>query len=304
MIGIPYTIQNKNGDSIVINDHSNPDRIIALQQYPGFDVDIKNNESPREGQHGIWDFNSYFGKRLITFQGVIIGKTEADVETVKNNLMNVLTLPIQPTTINNGKVTLKWSDILGDSWQIEAKLYRAVQFSRDMKQTYKLDFTFSLKAPDPFIVGQSLISVTGIRGYTSVGVHFPITLPATVGQNEVGQITIPNPSSVDSYTTIRLYGESAGTINTPTITNLSTGKFFKLWAVIDGADDYIEIDSKNGTVIDKDGNDLSGYIAGGSEFIMLKPGENKLIYKSDEDPQIVLYLPSAPYSVAFRKTKI
>ena len=304
MIGTQFTITNRGGESFILNNHSNPDRIVALQAYPTFDVDIKNNEVSREGQHGVWDFYSYYGRRSITFRGVIVGSTEAEVEAARDDMVKILALPVQPGTSEDGYVTVKWADANGSSWQIEAKLQNSINFNRNLKETYRLDFIFSLKAADPFIVSQNLITVVGTRGYVSAGAGFPIELPAVIGESQVGVVNINNTGAVYAHTVIRIYGESAGDITNPVIENLTTGQRFELATVISGEDNWIEIDSKEGTAVDQDGTDVSGTIVGSSNFITLKPGENQLLYSSDEDPQIVVYLPTAPFSTSFRLTKI
>lgn len=305
MIGIQYTIENKAGASFVINDHTtDPENFIALQSYPQFDLDVKNTEINREGQHGIWDFFSYYGKRAITFQGVIIGESEEQVEAIKKNMQTVLGFPLQPTTANDGYVYLRWSDLDGGDWQIECKLVNLIQFSRPMRQQYRLDFSFSLKSPDPFIYSQELHSIAGFRGYERSGSTFPIALPTLLGISYKNLLTAVNDGAVDTHTIIRIYGEVDGAITNPRILNLTTGKSFFLDSTIADENGWIEIDSKNGTVVNQSGADLSGDIIGVSEFITLAAGTNELIYLSDEDPLITLYEPSAPWTVAFRDTKI
>lgn len=305
MIGTTYTITNRDGELIKINDHvTNPNQIIALQEYPSFDVDIKNNEIDREGQHGIWDFYSYFGKRIMTFSGVIVGATEQDVEAVKNKLIKVTSIPLQSDEDNDGYVVVKWTDVNGESWQVEAKLIKSIQFGRPMKQNYRLDFNFSLKANDPYLYSQTLNTQVGIRGYIQQGAQFPIELPATIGQNLNNLLTVTNDGEVSIHTLIRIYGEDQGDITNPKIENRTTGKTFQINTVITGASNWIEIDSNEGTVVDQSGADLSGDIDTESEFILLAPGSNELLYTSDEDPVITLESPTAPWSIKFRTAKI
>jgi hypothetical protein len=83
---------------VTINDHTDPQNVIALQDYPTFDLDIRNEEIPKDGQHGIWDFYSFYGRRLIVFSGVIVGEDEAHVVTLRDTLINVTKLPAQPRT--------------------------------------------------------------------------------------------------------------------------------------------------------------------------------------------------------------
>jgi len=55
MIGTKFTLENADGQSIIINDHdTDPLNCIALQEYPTFELEIKNQEIAKEGQqYGI-----------------------------------------------------------------------------------------------------------------------------------------------------------------------------------------------------------------------------------------------------------
>lgn len=306
MIGYQYTITNKDGLSIVINDHTTtPSQVIALQSYPDFDVDVKTSEIERQGQHGIWDFFSYYGRRNISFEGVIVGDDEADVEAVKQKLGQVLALPTQPTDTSNGYVTLKWTDANGDSWQVDAKVYRAPTYSRRLKETFRVDFRFSLKADDPFIVGQTENTNNGTRGYVdNGGLIVPTDVPFSWNLTNQNVLNITNDGAAFAQTIIRLNGEAAGAITNPVIKNLTTGKTFQVAYTIPDENGYIEINSKLGTVVDQDGLDLSGFITDDSDFVLLAQGVNQLMYTSDQDPYLVLYLPTATFSVKHRNTTI
>jgi len=304
MIGWQFTITDKKGNSFTINDHTDPNNFVALQAYPQFDVAIKNSEIDKEGQHGIWDFFSYYGRRTVTFQGVIVGSDEQTVEVIKSMMQNILGFPAQPTAANDGQVYLEWTDLDGKDWEIECKLYSNIQFSRDIKKKYMLEFSFTLKASDPFILSQSSFSSAGTRGYYTSGGFFPLGLPSVLGVNPVNALSIVNGGSVFAQTTIRIYGEVEGAVTNPVIRNITTGKDFALSLTLADENSWIEIDSKQGTVLDQDGNDKSGNIVSTSEFITLQPGTNQILYMSDEDPLIVLYYPSASYTVGYRETKI
>lgn len=305
MIGTLYTITNQAGATFSFNDHvTNPLRFIALQAYPQFDLDIKNNEINKEGQHGIWDFFSFYGRRTINFSGIIVGENEIDVETQKNLMLNVLGFPTQPTATSAGIVYLRWTDILGSSWEIECKLASSVQFSRELRQKQTLEFNLSLKASDPFIYSQTEYSIAGTRGYVVAGGMFPLPMPALLGENYSGFISILNLSQIDAQTTIRIYGESTGAVTNPRIRNLTTGKRFNLSSSLANASSWIEINTKLGTVVNDAGVDKSGEIIGDSEFPILIPGINEILYESDQDPAIVLYSPSGPFTVKYRDTKI
>lgn len=309
MIGNIYTITNQAGDFIKINDHTtDPDNFIALQDYPLFDVDVKNEEMNREGAHGIWDFNSYYGKRAINFTGVIIGETEADVETIKTQMLKVLALPPIPEDESAGYVTIKWEDANGDDWQIDAKIQSYPRFQRGMKQNLRLGFQISLKAKNPEIESQTLLSSSGVRGWETGDATLPIELPAVIGLVFDNKMSVSNGGTVQAHTITRLYGEDGGITN-PKIYNITTNKLFKVNTTLADATEWIEINSKLGTVVDQDGNDLSGLVDSSSEYILLEIGTNEVVYLSDESegagsPLSTWEYPEATFSVSHRTTII
>jgi hypothetical protein len=287
MIGTQFTLTNKAHPerTITFNDFSSGS-FAALQAYPTFDLEIRNDEIAREGQHGSWDFFSFYGKRLISFQGVIAGETEADVITLKDLLEQVTELPAQPTTDDNGTVLILWTDPLGRAVQTEAKIYSPTRYSRGMRQGYKLDFLMTLKSPSPAIESQELFEVNGLRGYPLGGLTLPFTLEALLATTLVNKFNVSNAGSTVAETTVRLYGSAGLVNNNPRLTNLTTGVFMQINVALADETEYIEIDSKLGTIVDQDGADLSGSIEAGSSFIRLNPGTNELLYTTDESTGI------------------
>lgn len=308
MIGNIYTLTNKNGDSVSFNDHTDPLNVIALQEYPQFPVDVKNSEMDKEGQHGIWDFYSFYGKRLLTFTGKIIGEDEVSVEAQRFQLLKVVTLPPVPTTTDDGYLTLSWEDINGDEWQIDVKLQSSPNFRRNMRHVNDLDFQLILKAKDPQIESADLTEESGLRGWQQGSLLLEAELPALFDVIYNNTITTENLGTVPAHTIIRLYGEEGGITN-PYIVNLTTNKLFKVNVTLADATEYIEIDSKTGTIVDQDGNDKSAFVDSSSEFILLNIGENEFVYLSDESwgaesPVNTWEFPTAEFSVSHRLTII
>lgn len=303
MISTKFTIENQVGESITLNDHSDPQKVIALQSYPQFQAGVKNNEVRKQGQHGVWDFNNFYDKKLIIFEGVIVGRNEKEVDELKQKLNTVVSLPARPRG-DNDLVTVSWKGIDEKHWQIDAKLFDSINYNRRMKQTYRLDFRFILKAPDPFIIGKQKIRRQGTRGYIGSGASFPLEMPTIMGEAEVNVMTIDYKGQVDAEPKITLYGEDQGDITNPRIIDLTRDIEFKVETTLEGSDDYIVIDSKDGTVVDSNGDDISGLIASGSQFITLPAGVAELSYKSDEDPLVTLQSPTAVWNLSFRERKI
>ena len=305
MIGYKFKITSlQTGQFFYLNDFvTDPNNFIALQEYPGMEVDIKNAEIQKEGQHGIWDFFSFYGKRLMSFSGVIVGVDGNEVETLKKQMLRVLSLPPTPMVGNDGSVLVTWTDASGDNWQIQGKLYSQPKFDRNMKQSYKLDFAFALKCKNPEIESQEISLHDSVRGWKQGALMLPTLVPAMFDIAYNKSFIVDNNGAVVSNTIITVYGETGGVTN-PTIYNKTTGKFFTVNMTLTNSTKYLVIDSKLGTVVDQDGVDKSGLISLTSEYIRLVPGDNEIVYLSDETPLSSLVEPTAVIETQHRSTII
>ena len=208
MISYKFRLTNANGDYIDINDQTtDPLRFFALQDYPTFDVDIKNIETQKEGQHGIWDQYSFYGKRVINFSGIIIGEDEGDVEALKTKFLKVVSLPPIPESGNDGSILITWTDANGDDWQISAKLQGYPKFSRQMRQGSRLYFTLTLKAKNPEIESQEETTDSGTRGWEAGAIILPSLLPAVFGTKYNNVKTVNNAGPIPVHTIITIFGE-------------------------------------------------------------------------------------------------
>ena len=305
MIGYKFTVTNiASGQSFKINDFvTDPNNFIALQDYPGMDVDIKNAEIQKEGQHGIWDFFSFYGKRLMSFSGVIIGEDTDKVEILKTQMLRILSLPPAPSLTDDGSVLVSWTDASNNNWQIQGKLYSQPRFDRNMRQNYKLDFTFSIKCKNPEIESQEISLHSSVRGWKQGTLMLPTLVPAMFDIAYDKSFIVDNLGAIVSHTIIKLYGETDGVTN-PTVRNITTGKFFTVNMTLTNATKYLIIDSKLGTVKDQDGVDKSGLVSLQSEYIKLLPGDNSIVYTSDETPLSSLIEPTAVIETQHRSTII
>jgi len=279
MIGTKFTLINADGDVIVINDHTtDPYNIIALQEYPTFELEIKNQEIQKEGQHGIWDFNSFYGKRLIVFSGVIVGEDEEKVTEIQDLLKLVVGLPLEPTSMNDGVITIKYTDPRGRALQTTGKVFSSLKFNRSMKEDFKLNFQLVLKSANPDIESQTETASAGTRGYVAGSLQLPTKLASKIDIVERQTLDITNLGNTYANPVITINGA----LTNPKIENKTTGKYMEFTHTL-GAGEQIIIDVANGTIVDELGADISGDLVAGSEFIKLKSGINKLLLTSDEN---------------------
>lgn len=314
MIGFDFKVTNKQGESIIFNEgsqagaHVDPLNVYALQKYPQFTKSIKNNELQRNGQVGVWDFYSYYGRLSLTFTGIIISETHQTLEQMKAKMQRVFSLPAQPTETNDGYVKIEWTDDDGVAKTVEAKLSQDISFDRRLSDRTTMDFNINLKTKTPYIysgdVGGGFLQELGIRGYNSSGgIIMPTLFPISWAGSLQNVLTIDNTTSGgDAPTVIRLYGEAQQIITNPRIANLTLGTFMQVNVSLVDENDFIEIDGINGTIKNSAGVDISGSIVSGSQFITLSVANNDLIYTSDENPYITLFMPTAVLEVNYLQT--
>lgn len=214
MLAYNYTFtNNSSGDSFTIGLNEDGTRVcdegrgIMLQSYPIFDLAVRNDQRNKAGQHGIWDFFSFYGQRNITFQGVIMADTHASLIAFQDQIRQVLTLPAQPVaSTDDGYVNIKWTDVNNEEWNINAKILSDIQFSRTIGNQIRCSFLISMKAESPFILSTTEFSETQLRGWRMGQMLLPAFLPGKINikYNEV--LNIYQTGTADAPATYRLSG--------------------------------------------------------------------------------------------------
>ncbi len=303
MISYKYNFKNKSGAELILNDHNplTPDHVYALQSYPSISKSVKNNELDRNGQNNYWDFFSYYGKLSFNFSGIIVAENEIVLEQMKQDLLRVFSLPLQPTDINDGHITMEWQDNASVNKSVEVKLTNDIQFDRPLGKRYIMNFIIQLKAKTNYILDAGTpATATGTRAwYQQGGIILPTLLPLSWNPNWQNTLTV-NIIGNGGFPVIRVYGESQQKIINPKITNTTTGEVFLLNLDLENQNSWVEIDTENGTVMNNFGNDVSGFVDLDSSFINLVTGENKFLYTSDNDPYVSGLLPTAVLEIKYK----
>ena len=279
MIGIQFTLTNKEtGSEIKINDHvTDPNNVIALQAFPTFATDIRANDINKQGRHGVHKTPYYYGGKIISFSGIIVGESEAQVWTMKKQIDNVMKLP--EIVGFDELVNISFTDPNGVTLNIGATLSAPVAYTRPLQRGCQLSFQILMRSSQPYFTvgeeGSNTVTFNGELGFETTGFKVPFIFPINMALTREKVLTVV--SSGNSITRITLKGSDDGTIANPSIRNLTTGEEITLLRTLDGADDFITIDGINGTITDKSGNDIAVY-AFGDDKISLLDGSNDLFY--------------------------
>ena len=213
MLGFVYTIQNSvSGRSFMIGQNDDgttfceSGRGLSLQKYPTFENEIRNEERAKTGQHGIWDFYSFYGKKNIVFQGIIKEDNHQKLMAKQRLMQDVLSLPAQPSATEDGYITVSWTDDDSVAWSIDAKLQQDVQFARDLRIREQASFFISLKAKDPTILSVVQHQQTSLLGYRQQSFIIPSFLPNNINVTLTNEIMLYQNGNTNGPAVYRLYG--------------------------------------------------------------------------------------------------
>ncbi len=243
---------------------------------------IRESERNIQGEHGISDQMSFYGKRLITLTGKIISDTQAGRKIMEEELKKIFILDGIQDNLNASYYPLFITDEDGELKQIDVKVAVGVEFQKIFGNYYERDFIVTLKARDPRILGQTLNNEPLEESFDGTTLQFPSKFPFKLGNKVFNQITINNTCNFSTPPIITLSGVSTN----PRIINQTTGKQMKLNTDLLSGDEIV-IDVALGT-IEKNGADILSALDAVSEFIFLAPGENVFELRDDTPVDLLL----------------
>jgi len=295
MIGQKVTIKNhRSGEEIVINDHTDPENVIALQSFPEFNNDIVNNNVPRSGAHGEFNQSKYYGGMNITFEGVIVGENENNVWDIKEKLDRVLQLPREDRTdristnqdadyppLFNNAVRVSFQAPDGANKWIDATVIRDASYDRNLKETFRLDFQIVLRTNVSFLVVEPdpADQLTLDCGVIDEGFQLATKVPIDSESDFIKNAQTVTVNE-NSFVRCKLYGADNAILVNPRLVNLTNGTETKIRQPLHGSSNYFEIDGLYQTIEDKSGRDLVPFSNGA--YVKLDKGDNELLYTAEK----------------------
>ena len=293
MIGEQIQIKNHDtGNSITLNDHTtDPENVIALQSFPTFESDIRQQNIARSGDHGEFRLPYFYSGMSIVLEGVIVGETEQKVWDIKKEFDDVLKLsrkgqPKEYTgsefpPMGNNTVRLSFTTPAGDDVFIDASPIKTVSYNRPLKQNFLLNFQVILRASFPYLLieDETTNIETGSLGTFAKGVKLSTKLPLNLANEYVTggtTITVDSPG----FAIITLNGSDDGVIVNPTVINTTNGSSTKIKRSLSNSSQKFTINGVTKKMVDQDGRSVLQYSIG--DFVYLDAGDNEIVYISDK----------------------
>jgi len=276
--------------TVTFNDYTSGTPAYVLRNTPRLlsAVSLRRTSSPRQAEHGVFDSLSFYGERILAFDGEIIGSSQADRFTKEQALRSCLSLRgLQAHDGDDGYRLVQLTDEDGTLKQLYAKVLEPPMTDViDNSDPSRRAFAFVMVAKDPRIYGQTLHSETGEE--TFQGTSFQVVegespkIPFQLYEITLPTATCENAGTFDTPPVITITGPTTS----PKVTNVTTGKYIQLTGLPLADGESVIIDVAAGTIELDDGTDASAYFAAGSSWFVLVPGENEITLL-DATPSVV-----------------
>lgn len=239
-------------------------------------IRLPNFEKPNVD--GAFVPNQLYGGRSISLEGRINSSSVTGYRQKRRELEAQARI-YRPGDILT-PVTFKFTTMDDLDLQVEAYVKNLVMPDKLLTSA---DFNLSLFSPDIRINSQVLHEAR-LNIFEGGGMPIPMGIPMTMANGATVETQLLNSGDFTSYPTMIIYG----TIEDPTITNVTTGESFSIDYTLTSADERIEIDFKKHTVLyfsSPTANGVNIRDKFSNDFWLLAPGNNtvKLIVVDSAD---------------------
>lgn len=234
-----------------------------IKKLAGFDFpQVRVGVIDRGNYHGARFSNAYYGRRVMSVDGEIIGSSPEDYELKRRAMEEALCLydGVKQLNITTKSGLLLKADVVVNS-QFEAP-YEAGKAIRG-------EFRIELVAPYPFLKSldennEEILILNSGGGAIPMAIPFSLALGSEVSE------PIENLGNGHAFPTVRIHG----TIENPSLINQTSGKTLSITYDLATDGDYIDLDFYNRTALLNGTTNVMQYVSG--EWWTLAPGENSI----------------------------
>ncbi len=231
------------------------------------------------GEHFGLYVSAFYGKRRFSIKGWVVGSSQSDFQTQRDQLQRDL-------DITSGEIPINITLVNGRQLTINAILI-ALDFSPKPGELTATQFNASFDASFPFLVSQTENSQNINLATGGGGKVPPDTMPMALAPDSGGANFIINNGNAPYYPFARI----TGPVLNPSLRNNTSGKVVR-FAVNLAAGEYIDIDFKRKTIFDNQGRNQ--YSTKSGDWWFLQPGTSEIRFLADS------YDASAVANIKFR----
>lgn len=217
--------------------------------------------TPKPDDMGVFLGQQTYGPRVMTLAGWIIAPDMTERDAARQRLTRAAPVNALTTVVVTDEPA---PTVLAR--QCRARLSGQIKMARVTECAYQIQVT--LLAPDPrkYAAEPTVVEI-GLPTFSGGGVVPPFTLPFTLPERvSTGNAVATNQGDLDAPWTARIFGP----ITTPGLRNATTNQFFGVDIEL-GASDFLDIDSRDQTVVLNGAASRAALVTRGSSWWTLPP---------------------------------
>lgn len=239
---------------------------------------VRELDIPIPFENGVSDFESLLGQYAYVIDGTMYPGSESEYDAGLRTLRKVASLDVSQSdnSSDDGYVPYVWQDYAGYKQVFVKVMY--VQIVEDTRKGLVQQFRLICKIKDPTIYGLDIktASTQGsdptISGGTAI---YPFKYPIIYGAS-----TYSVSSSANNAGDLPVYPigiEVHGPINSPVITNTTTGEFIQIDTNLASSDNVLRITyDKDSLSAEVDGVSVLDDVSDDSTYFKLRTGDNSI----------------------------
>jgi hypothetical protein len=253
-----------------IHDNTGNNGIHVFPKIIGLESpDFRLPNFTRPNVDGAFVSHQLYGGRLITLTGKVYGETISEYRTNRRTLESAINI-----RRSNGlllPITMKFKTM--DDLELQIEAYTKSFIFSDENLLFG-NFKLDLFAPSISIESQTL-KAENLFIFQGGGMPIPMPIPMDMSEGgDVEQILI-NAGNIDAFPNLIFHGP----IETPTLTNQTTGEAISLTNHLSSSDERVEIDIINRTALyfttpTSSGANTRSTVSG--DFLILQSGNNSM----------------------------
>ncbi len=231
-------------------------------------------------RHGMYAGGDFMGSRTITLTVDVSASSDAVLDTRTDELKAAFQPGLPASTVMVFQVP---GVATGTKARVEARVRRMSAPISPQGWTNRLPrFIIQLSATDPLLYANAEVFAAADFPTVAGGITFPITFPITFGGGATGNtFTVTNAGVFDASPRFFLIA-SGGTVTDPLLTNVTTGKTFRINGTVTGPD-FLDVRVADRTVKLNGTANRYNLIDSTSEWWDLAPGANEIQYNAQAD---------------------
>jgi len=251
------------------------------------DVDMRGEDRERPLEHGLYETNTYYGRRIFHAEGQLLGDNAGAYMQRRLDLHNALIIPPRSAIRAPLRLDMQF-DGIGPLLQSYCTLDGYPELPMAVPNYALTDYMVAFKSFDPVIYSATQRSAVLPAPTVTTGAPFPLVFPVDFSASSGSDGLATNSGNITTYPRAVI----TGPVTNPRLTNLDKNETLRFDGLILNGGDSVTVDFKQRVALSSAGGNFYGTITSDSSFWTLEPGDNTFRFTADRasaPSNVILY---------------